>query len=127
MAGFDKRRRLRRGSEFRKAFEQGAKVDTRLFRLVGHRNGSAEDRLGLAVGRGVGPAVTRNRVKRLLREAFRRSARSLGGWDLVVVARAPAGVSNQQEVDRELGGAIERLLRRAEVRRLGSASRAPGR
>ncbi len=126
MATFAKGRRLRRGSDFRRVFEQGQRVDTRLFRLMGRPTGYPADRLGLAVGRGVGGAVTRNRVKRLLRDAFRRGVVSLGGWDLVVVARAPAGTSSQQEVDRELGGAIERLLKRSRGRGLGSSPRATG-
>lgn len=126
MATFAKGRRLRRGSDFQRVFELGQKVDTKLFRLMGRPTGYPADRLGLAVGRGVGGAVTRNRVKRLLRDAFRRGVVSLGGWDLVVVARAPAGASSQQEVDRELGGAIERLLKRSRGRGLGGSPRVTG-
>lgn len=125
MAGLGRERRLRRGSEFKKVFLEGRKVETTLFRLCGRRNGSASDRLGLAVSRRVGSAVTRNRSKRLVREAFRRQEGGVGGVDLVVVARAGLGGSSQQEVDRELARAIERLLERIGGRQLGSAHRAP--
>ncbi len=56
--------------------------------VYGKANGLAHSRLGLSVSRRVGTAVARNRIKRLLREAFRLSQHSLPpGIDLVVVVR----------------------------------------
>jgi ribonuclease P protein component len=56
--------------------------------VYGAPNGLPVTRLGLSVSRKVGGAVQRNRVKRLLREAFRAVQHDLpAGLDLVVVAR----------------------------------------
>jgi ribonuclease P protein component len=74
-------------------------------------------RVGFAVGKRVGGAVTRNLVKRRLREAMRRRVRLLTpGWDLVVVARPAAATASAAHLADEL----DRLLRRAKVLASGS-------
>jgi ribonuclease P protein component len=73
-----------------------------------------DKRLGVSVGRRVGSAVVRNRVKRLLREGFWSLEDRLGaGHDYVVVARPDASElaerEGEQGFERELGGLLERL------------------
>jgi len=59
--------------------------------LVRAAGGSGRARLGITASRRVGNAVVRNRVKRWIREWFRRSGRAqLPGLDVVVIARASA-------------------------------------
>ena len=71
-----------------------------------------ETRFGFATGRSLGPAVTRNRTRRRLREALRAMAPSFQpGWDVLIVAR-PALVTSDHHA---LVGALKRVLRRGGV------------
>ena len=82
--------RVRVRAEFDRTFKQGARAASPLLALHWLRD-DAPARLGLAVSRKVDKrAVVRNRIKRALREAFRRLRTSLPGGSYVVVARTAA-------------------------------------
>jgi ribonuclease P protein component len=86
-------RRLRRHSEFARAQRAGRRVGTTHFTLLvaAQPPPPRAARLGVVVGRRVGTAVRRNRVKRLCRECFRNWPDLLpSGVDLVVIAHPGA-------------------------------------
>ena len=90
-----RRRRLSRSAEFERVYRQGRSKGNRflvLYAFPRSDGGEGEGpRLGLSVGRRVGGAVDRTRVKRVLREAFWEEARRLpADFDYVVVARPDA-------------------------------------
>ncbi len=73
-------------------------------------------RLGLSIGKkAVGNSVSRNRVKRQVRESFRRIASQLPGLDLVVGARNGARTAHNARLQESLDGLWKEIQRRCVV------------
>lgn len=80
--------RIRRKKDFVSLYRDGSRHRGRYFNLVYRSSPLDHSRLAVVVSKKVGPAVTRNRVKRRLREVFRRNKGLLPeATDLIVVAR----------------------------------------
>lgn len=121
--GFPRRFRVSRRREFLRAQRTGRKLHTRHFlvfvwgraREPGHEADDAQSdvaRIGITVTRKVAKAVGRNRIKRLVREAFRRERAALpGGLDLVWVAKRDASQASFTDVSEQMREIVGRLSR----------------
>jgi ribonuclease P protein component len=109
-----KQHRLRATADIERLRREGRSVAHPLLVLLVLPNDREISRFGFAVGRRIGKAAGRNRVKRRMREAVRhRLARQevATGWDILLIARRPITDASYQQVDEAIG----LLLRRARL------------
>lgn len=83
---FPKQKRLVSNSQFKAVMTDGRRRSNRVLTLYTAENGLEYPRLGVSVGKSSGDAVVRNRLKRLMREAFRQNQHRIPtGFDYVLM------------------------------------------
>lgn len=113
-----KQEHLLRRRDFLRVQGEGKKFISPHFLWFGSPSPDGLLRIGLTVSKRVGTAVVRNRVKRLLREAFRHhKALFPPTWELVAIARPEAARVELAQVQAELMQAARRLTPLPSARR----------
>jgi ribonuclease P protein component len=91
---FPKEERVRKSDEFTRILEEGRRVRGRILTAywrVDAEESTEPNRVGVAAGKRLGNAVVRNRLKRLVREAYRRNKRELPCRGVSIVFLASRG------------------------------------
>ena len=107
--------RLTTRRQFLTVYAEGRRVASKSFTVFGLSNSAGTCRLGITVTRKVGGAVRRNRIKRRLRDVFRRNRAHLApNIDVVVNAHASIDVSDADVIEAEFLRALRRLTQQME-------------
>lgn len=97
--------RLRHSAEFARVFAAPSKTADDCFTVFSRARSLSQGpaRLGLAISRKCAPrAVDRSRIKRLVRESFRRHRHALAGRDLIVMCRRAALAADNVQLSARL-------------------------
>ena len=110
---FSNKHHIREKSEFDRVFKTNKQLKTRLGTLRYCRNNLDYPRLGLVTSKkNVRFAVSRNQLRRLVKEYFRLHQYQLCGYDVVFVAYKRAGSASKSERHQCLGQLFNMLVKR---------------
>jgi len=111
--------RIKRRADFRAVQGTGTRAHTRSFLILLRPSAVGERRVGITVTKKVGNAVARNRIKRVVREVFRRNLHFFpDGFDFVFIAKRdapPVSYEGVREEVRRARKALDRAARKAET------------
>jgi len=95
--------RIKKNKDFQTVFQSGKSTANRQFVVyVLDRKDQDHFRIGLSVSKKLGNAVTRNRIKRLIRQFFLEHKLQMKPKDFVIIARKPVVDMSYEEVKKSL-------------------------
>ncbi|USG65802.1 ribonuclease P protein component [Brevibacillus ruminantium] len=102
--------RLKKNEQFQEVFQKGSSAANKQFVLYSAKQeGQAAFRAGISVSKKIGNAVTRNRVKRMIREALSRLEREIPPeLDVVVIARPGVEEMSVDAIEQSLVHVMKR-------------------
>ncbi|MCU7557921.1 ribonuclease P protein component [Macrococcus capreoli] len=99
----EKAYRIKKNEDFQKVYKQGKSVANKQFIVYRLSNPENEHfRLGISVSKKIGNAVTRNRIKRAIRESFTRHKADIIKDDFIIIARNPSKDMTVDEIHKSL-------------------------
>ena len=94
---------LKKNEDFRTVYEKGRSVANRCYVMYVSENGTERNRLGISVSKKTGNSVVRHRMKRLIKESYRRNEAVFNsGLDIVVIVKRNAVGIRYKEAESAL-------------------------
>ena len=104
---------IKKNSEYKKVYNSGRAVANRFFVIFAIKNSLKINRFGFSVGKKVGNAVVRNRVRRVLKEICRLNPEIFTiGYDYVILARKDAVTQNYEQSKNHISKLVLKILSR---------------
>ena len=96
---------IKKNYEFKRIYKKGRSFVNPAIVVYIFKNNKGINRIGITTSRKIGKAVSRNRARRIIREAYRQVEKELPvGYDFVFVARSRTCLLKQQDIFRALSG-----------------------
>ena len=101
---------LKRNYQFSRAYKKGKFFVGQLMVVYTVKTNGADNHIGISISRKVGNSVKRNRIKRLIKECYRRYLPFIStSWDIVVVARTSLQIPTYKEIGKEMKFLFKKL------------------
>ena len=113
---------LTKPQQYALVYDQGRSWISSLVVMKALPNGLTLSRYGISVSKRLGKAVTRNRVKRLLREILRLAPLE-PGWDIIFIARSTAAKADYASLEKSVGDLLYRAQLLRPLKDTGSQQR----
>lgn len=99
---FSRNLKIRKSPEFKEVFNKGERLYTEHYTLIYAPNSLGSPRLGLVVGKRCGNAIKRNRIKRVLREVFRRNKPLFDSLDVLIIGKKNGETLGYSRAEKEI-------------------------
>ncbi|WP_304341376.1 ribonuclease P protein component [Metaclostridioides mangenotii] len=101
---FSRTNGIKKDSDFRKVYKHGKSFANKYLVIYILKNRSDTSRIGISVSKKVGKAVTRNKVRRLIKEAYRLNIdnKIKPGYDIVFIARVSSSNASFEDIDKSV-------------------------
>lgn len=103
---------LKLNRDFRRLYAKGNSFAAGNIVVYAMKNRSGINRLGLTVSKKFGNAVSRNRIRRLMRESYRLAENKIpSGYDFIIVARNRAHGKNLSQIQKDMDYSLRQLFK----------------